>query len=151
MSQIFDTLKKDNIAQRKARLAVATETSFLIAKIKDAIKAKTKDGVAPEVTDALVVQEVRSYIKQANQTIDAAGDKLEQSAKDALLANIEMAKKYLPPEIDESTINADINEAIEQLGDRSPRAMGKIMGTLKAKYGDAFDGAKVSSLIKKAL
>lgn len=151
MSAIFDKIKKDNIQQRKGKNPISTETSFLISNINAAVKSKTKNGSTPEVDDTLVIGEIRSYIKKINQTIELSEGKVDQSKIDELKSNIEFMKTYLPPEISEESIKIDIEAAFDQFGDRSPKVMGKIMGLLKGKYGDAFDGAKVSALIKQMI
>lgn len=146
---IFDSIKKDNISLRKAKDALAPGSTYLLSKIKTAIKDGTKDGVEPEPTDTFVFSEIRSYIKQLNQTLDAAGDKISSEVKETTISSIEFAKKYLPAELSVEKIEEDAKAILEGMSDKSAKSMGLIIKSLKEKYGDQFDGSKVSPLVKK--
>lgn len=146
---IFESIKKDNITLRKAKDALAPGSTYLLSKIKTAIKDGTKDGVEPEATDSFVFAEIRSYIKQLNQTLDAAGEKISSESKEATISSIEFAKKYLPKELSTEQIEADAKSILDSMVDKSAKSMGLIIKSLKEKYGDQFDGSKVSPLVKK--
>lgn len=151
MSELFDTLKKANISERKAKSRDAKVSTFVISKIKDANKAKIKDGVEPDITDDLVVAQFRAFIKNANDTINAASGKADDDVIADLVKDVEYAKTYLPPEISEEIIKEDAQKIVDTLEEKNMKAMGKVVSTLRSKYGSQFDGNKVSKVVKELL
>ena len=152
---LFNRIKMENISFRKEKNPLSSETSYLISKINEYVKSKTKDGIAPEVTDTIVYDVVRSYIKQQNQIIETL-EKQEQTdkVKDGIKAsknNIEFMKSYLPEPISVDKINRDIEDILATIDNPSPKSMGIVISSLKKKYGDMFDGSIISPLVKAKL
>lgn len=145
MSKIFAKLKSRNLELRKAKDALAKELTFLISNIQ--LEAKTKDPVNQTITDSLVIASVRSQIKKMNETISLAGDKVDTTDIQKGISELET---LLPTAISEDQLKTDI---VNILGDseKSIKLMGKIMGQLKAKYGDQLDGAVASKVVKEYL
>lgn len=151
MSDIFKKLKSDNLKFRKEKSRYAGESNYIISRINDAIKAKTVDGVTPEVDDKTVIDQLRSYIKQMNQLYDSIKDGNDDLSKEMTLENIEFAKVYLPEDISEDQIKNDIKSIVDGLQDKSCKSMGIVIKELKSKYGDKFNGSIVSPLVKQFL
>ena len=145
MSDIFSTLKSRSLSLRKAKDSLAKELTFLISNIQS--EAKTKDPVNQTITDSLVISSIRSQIKKMRETISLAGDKADTSEIQKGIVELE---SFLPTAISEDQLKSDIDSIIGD-GERSIKLMGKIMGQLKAKYGDQLDGAVASKVVKEAL
>ena len=64
---------------------------------------------------------------------------------------IEVLAAYLPQQLTEDEIQAVINEVVAELGATDMRAMGQVIGAVKAKCGTAADGATVAKLVKTTL
>lgn len=145
MSEIFDKIKSRSIELRKARDDLSKELTFLVSNIQS--EAKAKDPVNQTVTDSLVISSIRSQIKRMKETIALAGDKVDTTNIKKGIVELE---KFLPAAISEDQIKSDIETIIGD-GEKSIKMMGKIMGQLKAKYGDKLDGAVASKVVKQEL
>lgn len=64
---------------------------------------------------------------------------------------IEVLAAYLPQQLTEDEIQAVINEVVTELGATDMKAMGQVIGAVKAKCGTAADGATVAKLVKTTL
>lgn len=64
---------------------------------------------------------------------------------------ISLYDKYLPEMLTDSELTDIINKLIAELPDKSPKAMGVIMGKLKSEYLGRYDGTFASKLVKDLL
>jgi len=64
---------------------------------------------------------------------------------------IEVISTFLPEQLSEEETKKICQETVKAVGATSMKDMGKVIGTLKAKYADTIDFSKVSSLIKELL
>lgn len=63
----------------------------------------------------------------------------------------EVIDGYLPAQVDEAEIKNVISEELSKLDNPQVSDMGKIIGTVKQKFGASADGATVARLVKEAL
>jgi uncharacterized protein YqeY len=80
------------------------------------------------------------YIAQGRE--DLASDEMIQA---------KVIEEFLPKQLSEEEIKAEINIAITALGVSGPQDMGKLMGHLSAKLSGKADGKLIASLVKAAL
>ena len=64
---------------------------------------------------------------------------------------IEVLAAYLPQQLTEDEIQAVIDEVVAELGATDMKAMGQVIGAVKARCGTAADGATVVKLVKTTL
>ena len=69
---------------------------------------------------------------------------IEQKEIDVLMA-------YLPQQLTEDEVQTVINEVIAEIGATDMKAMGQVIGAVKARTGTAADGATVAKLVKTTL
>lgn len=69
---------------------------------------------------------------------------IEQKEIDVLVA-------YLPQQLTEDEVQAVIDEVIAEIGATDMKAMGQVIGAVKARTGTAADGATVAKLVKTTL
>lgn len=100
---------------------------------------------------------VRREIKKRKDTVETYKALLEkdpvhvQEKIDKELAEVKILEEYLPPEMDSSVLQAIVEDAIKELGASSIKDMGKVMGIVKAKTGNAVDGSRLAELVKTKL
>ncbi|AOH35601.1 GatB/YqeY domain-containing protein [Luteimonas sp. JM171] len=127
----------------KARLGV-------IRLINAAIKQKEVDERI-ELDDAAVIAVLGRMLKQRRDSVsqyEAAGREDLAAVERAEIAVIE---GYLPAQMDEAAINAEIDAAMASTGASGPADMGKLMGALKPKLAGKADMGLVSKLVKQKL
>ena len=62
-----------------------------------------------------------------------------------------MLGAYLPAQLSEAEVVAEIKAIVVAVGATGPQDMGKVMGAVKAKLAGKADMSKVSGLVKAAL
>ena len=136
--------------------------------IKDAMKsgAKAKVGTLRLVNAAIQSAEIESKGTLDDAAVIAVMTKMVKQRRDSIaqytsggrgdLAAIEQAEiaiieAYLPKQMDEASVTAAIADAVKESGAASPKDMGKVMASLKAKYAGQMDFQKASAAVKAAL
>ena len=115
-----------------------------------AIKQKEVDERVT-VDDAAVLGIIEKMIKQRNDSIE----QFEKAARTEL-ADKERAEKlllasYLPQQLSDAEVVAEIDAAITESGATGPQAMGKVMVLLKPRLAGRADLGRVSALVKQRL
>jgi uncharacterized protein len=142
-----DRINDDMKAAMKAR---ETERLGTIRLLLAAIKQREVDERIT-LDDAAVTAVIDKMIKQRKDSIaqfEAAGrtDLVgQESAELAVLA------AYMPEQLSEAEIAAEVQAAVAQTGAAGPQDMGKLMGVLKGKLAGRADMTVVSALVKAAL
>ena len=141
--RVLDDVKTAMKSGDKSRLAT-------LRLISAAIKQKEVDERI-ELDDAAVLAVLDKMVKQRRESIaqyEMAGRDDLANAEHAELAIIQ---DYLPAALDESEIEAIIDDAIGKTGAASIKDMGKVMGFIKPALQGRADMAKVSQTIKQRL
>ncbi|QCP54551.1 GatB/YqeY domain-containing protein [Trinickia violacea] len=142
-----DRINDDMKAAMRAR---ETERLGTIRLLLAAIKQREVDERIT-LDDAAVTAVIDKMIKQRKDSIaqfEAAGraDLVgQESAELAVLA------AYMPEQLSDAEIAAEVQAAVAQTGAAGPQDMGKVMGVLKGKLAGRADMTAVSALVKAAL
>ena len=105
----------------------------------------------PELADGDLVGILQKMIKQRQESValyDAAGRK---ELADRERAEIDVIGAYLPQQMSEPQVKAAIAQAIDRVGAKGIRDMGKVMAALKLGHAGRMDFGKVSGLVKAML
>ena len=146
-TQITDEMKAAMKSGDKVRLGALR--MFLAA-----IKTREVEGAtARELSDDEIRQVAAKEVKKRSESIEA----FDNAGRDELAAK-ERAERavlepYAPPQVDESAIDALVDEAIAATGATTPAEMGKVMGAVmsKAKALGQVDGAVVQAKVRARL
>ncbi len=114
---------------------------------EEVAKGKRDEGLDDATIEQLIAREVKKRLDSAQQYEAAGRPELVEAEK----AESAVLEAYLPEQLSEADIQAAINEVIATLGVSGPQAMGQVIGAVKAKLGNAADGATVARLVKDAL
>ncbi|CAB3761317.1 GatB/YqeY domain-containing protein [Paraburkholderia humisilvae] len=139
-----------NDDMKAAMRARETERLGTIRLLLAAIKQREVDERI-ELDDASVTAVVDKMIKQRKDSIsqfEAAG-RADLVAKEN--AELEVLSAYMPAQLSEAEIDAEVQAAIAQTGAAGPQEMGKVMGVLKPKLAGRADMTAVSAKVKAAL
>ena len=142
---LLETIKNNLTEARKAKNAA---TSGVLSTLYSEAAMVGKNDGNREATDAEVVSKVKAFLKNIDETLKALPGGHAQI--ELLRKEKELLTKYLPQQMSQEelkTVVAEIGSAHE----KSMRAMGKIMGELKAKHDGKFDGKLASTLVKDYL
>ncbi|WP_028223886.1 GatB/YqeY domain-containing protein [Paraburkholderia ferrariae] len=142
-----DRINDDMKAAMRAR---ETERLATIRLLLAAIKQREVDERVM-LDDAAVTAVIDKMIKQRKDSIsqfEAAGrtDLVEKEA-----AELKVLADYMPAQLSDAEIAAEVQAAVAQTGAAGPQDMGKVMGVLKGKLAGRADMTAVSALVKAAL
>ncbi|MDE1182121.1 GatB/YqeY domain-containing protein [Paraburkholderia sp.] len=101
--------------------------------------------------DAAITAVIDKMIKQRKDSIsqfEAAG-RADLVAQEQ--AELEVLAAYMPAQLSDAEVAAEVDAAIAQVGASGPQDMGKVMGVLKPKLAGRADMTAVSGLVKAAL
>ncbi|AFR20279.1 GatB/Yqey domain-containing protein [Burkholderia pseudomallei] len=135
------------------KAAMRAKESERLATIRLLLAAIKQREVDERVTldDAGVTAVVDKMIKQRKDSIsqfEAAGrtDLVEKEQ-----AEVAVLSAYLPAQLSDAEVAAEVQAAVAQTGAAGPQDMGKVMGVLKGKLAGRADMTAVSALVKAAL
>ena len=121
------------------------------AAIKDRDIAARSEDRCSGLTDDEVISVLAKMVKQREEsakTYEEAG-RIELAEQER--SEIEVIREFMPRQMDETEIEAAIQDVISELDADGLKDMGKCMGALKEKYSGAMDFGKAGSKMKKAL
>ena len=142
-----DRINDDMKAAMRAR---ETERLGTIRLLLAAIKQREVDERIV-LDDAAITAVIDKMIKQRKDSIsqfDAAG---RTDLVDKESAELTILAAYMPEQLSDAEIAAEVQAAVAQTGAVGPQDMGKVMGILKPKLAGRADMTAVSGLVKAAL
>jgi len=145
-SQIENDLKAALLGGDRFRADVLRGLKAVILN-EEVAKGKRDEGLDDATIEQLIAREVKKRNDSVVQYTDAGRPELADAEK----AEAEVLEGYLPEQLSEDEIQATIDAVVAELGVSGPQAMGQVIGAVKAKLGNAADGATVARLVKQAL
>jgi uncharacterized protein YqeY len=142
-----DRINDDMKAAMRAR---ETERLGTIRLLLAAIKQREVDERIV-LDDTAITAVIDKMIKQRKDSIsqfESAGrtDLVEKES-----AELTILSAYMPEQMSDAEIAAEVQAAVAQTGAAGPQDMGKVMGVLKPKLAGRADMTAVSGLVKAAL
>ena len=147
-ARISDALKMAMKAKDKHTVSTIR---LILAALKDRdIAARSKsnnDGVSEDE----ILSMLQSMIKQRHESVTMykKGGRAELAEQET--SEIGIIQTFLPEQMDETSIDTAIQEAIDNLSANSLKDMGKVMGALKEKFAGQMDFSKASAKVKEKL
>lgn len=134
----------------------------MLAKDKDRLRAlraikslimleETKGGAAETLSEE---DELKLLTKAAKQRKDSADIYQQQNREDLLaveLAELEIISEFLPKQLSEEELEAELKKIITESGAEGPKDMGKVMGLASKALAGKADGKAISMKVKSLL
>ncbi|PIS17508.1 MAG: glutamyl-tRNA amidotransferase [Candidatus Nealsonbacteria bacterium CG09_land_8_20_14_0_10_42_14] len=137
----------------KKEVAVSTLRMLLAAVLnKEKEKRyKLKEEKDVQLTDEEIMETIASEAKKRREAVleFEKGNRADLAEKEK--EEIEVLRKYLPEQMSEEEIRKLVKEAIEKVGAKEPKDMGKVMGELAPQIKGKADGSLVSRIVKESL
>lgn len=141
-----------NAAMKTAMLAKAEAELRALRAIKAAVLvAKTAEGATGELTEA---DEQKMLQKLAKQRKDSIEIFRQQNRTDLAVKEEEelaVIERYLPKQLSEAELRAELEGIIASVGASGPADMGKVMGAATKQLAGKADGKAISALVKELL
>ena len=137
---------------KKAMLAKNKEELEALRSIKSMILlSETEKGgsgdIAVDVENKLLMKAVKQRKESAD--IFTKEGRPDLAARENL--QLEVISRYLPKQLSEEEVTAEVKTIIGQVGAKGPQDMGKVMGTATKSLAGKADGKLISEIVKKLL
>ncbi len=144
-STIESEIKQAMLNKDKDRLRALRAIKSLI------LLAETEKGGSGDLSEDTEMKLLTKAAKQRKDSIEV----FEQQGRDDLAATekseLEVIEAFLPKQLSEAEVEAEVRTLIEEIGASGPQDMGKVMGVATKKLAGRADGKLISSLAKKLL
>ena len=142
-------IQADMVAAMKAKETVKLAS---LRAIKAAIMlAKTAEGATGEIDDAGIVKIIQKLVKQRKESAQQYNDAGRPELAANEVAEMEAMEVYLPKQLTEAEVEAELVKIIAEVGATQPSEMGKVMGVATKRLAGLADGRVISTLVKKLL
>jgi uncharacterized protein YqeY len=142
-SKITDDMKAAMKAKEGQRLSAIR---LLLAAVKQREVDERKD-----LSDGEIAAVIEKMIKQRRDSISQFQAANRQDLVAGETFELNLLSGYLPQQLTDAEIAAEVSAAMAQTGAKSAADMGKVMGVLKGKLAGRADLAKVSAQVKAKL
>ena len=110
---------------------------------EEVAKNKREEGLDDSEIESVIAREV----KKRNE----AAKLLDEERANNELKEAEILSKYLPEMMNEEEVLKIVQNEISKLDEKSPKQMGQVIGSIKAKYGNNIDGSMLAKMVKEEL
>jgi len=142
-------LQADMVAAMKAKDSVRLAS---LRAVKAAIMlAKTAEGSTGEVSDQDIVKIIQKLVKQRKESAQQYNDAGRPELAENELAEAAVMEVYLPKQLSEAEVEAELEKIITEVGASQPSDMGKVMGVATKRLAGRAEGRLISTLVKKLL
>lgn len=144
-AQIEGDIKKAMLAKQKDELKALRAIKSMI------LLAETEKGADGDISEDA---EMKLLMKAVKQRKDSAAIYQEQSREDLYaieMAEVAVIEKYLPKQMSEEELTAELKKIIDQVGASGPQDMGKVMGVASKALAGKADGKTISTIVRSVL
>lgn len=146
---LFEQISEDIKAAMKARDRVRLDTLRNIKKVF--LEAKTAPGANDTLEDADALKIIQKLAKQGRESAATFAQQNRQDLADSELAQVAVIESYLPQQLDEAEIEAQVREIIAATGASNMKDMGKVMGMASKQMAGKADGRAISAVVRRLL
>lgn len=101
--------------------------------------------------DNEIIQVLRKEAKKRQESADLYKKGGNQEKATAELAELQAIEVYLPKQLSGEQLEELVEQAVSETDDKSPQAMGKIIGRVKVLSNDQADGRRIAAMVKQRL
>jgi uncharacterized protein YqeY len=135
----------------RARNAERLSTVRLIqAAIKDRDIAN-RGAAKDEASDDEILQILAKMVKQRDESAKIYEENARPELASKERAEIVVIQDFMPKQLSEADVRANIAAIIAETGASGPKDMGKVMAALKERYAGQMDFARASGAVKDLL
>lgn len=146
---LFDTISADIKSAMLARDKVRLETLRGIK--KEFIEAKTAKGADGELTDERATKILAKMAKQRRETAEIYASQNRPELAENELAEASVIEEYLPKQLSDEELTAELRKIIAETGATSQKEMGRVMGVASKALAGRADGKAISAKVRELL
>lgn len=150
MGAMIERINADLKTAMLARDAFQTETlrGLKAAILNEEVATGKRDtGLSDEDIEKLIAREAKKRDEAAN-LFEQGGN---QESADKERREKVLLSQYLPEQLSTEAVKKLVDDAVAEIQPEGMKDMGRVIGVVKAKTGNAADGALVAQLVKEKL
>lgn len=137
---------------KKAMLAKEKEKLEALRAVKSALLlAKTEKGGAEELSDDAGIKIMQRLVKQRKDSANIYKEQGREDLAEKELFEAQVIEAYLPEQMSDEELTANIAKIIEELGATSMADMGKVMGRASKELAEKAEGKAIADKVKSLL
>ncbi len=115
------------------------------------IEAKTAGPEVAELPDADVLKIISKLAKQGTDSAAVFAQRNRKDLADEELAQVAVYQEFLPKQLTDEELTAELKSIIAEVGAASMKEMGKVMGIASKRLAGRADGKEISAKVKELL
>lgn len=119
--------------------------------IKSALLMAATEKGGSESSEDAELKMLQKQVKQRKEAAEIYVSQGRQELADEELMQATIIESYLPAQLSEDELRAEIKKIIEETGATSPSDMGKVMGAASKKLSGKAEGKEISRIVKEEL
>jgi uncharacterized protein len=141
MAQMKEAMKAKNEAALRSLRGIKAEI----------IKAKTEPGAGGEISADAELKMLQKMVKQRKEALAIYQQQNRADLAQKEQEEITVIEQFLPAQMSEEDLKAEVQEIIKETGATTPADMGKVMGAATKKLAGRADGKAISAAVKELL
>lgn len=143
--QISEDIKKAMLAREKVRLEALRGIK------KEFLEAKTAKGAGGELNDDTAMKILIKMVKQRKESAAIYTENNRPELAESELAEAAVIEEYLPKQLSQEELEAEVKAIIAETGATSAKEMGSVMKVASKRLAGRADGRKISETVKALL
>ena len=143
--QISEDIKKAMLAREKVRLEALRGIK------KEFLEAKTAKGAGGELNDDTAMKILIKMVKQRKESAAIYTENNRPDLAENELAEAAVIEEYLPKQLSQEELEAEVKAIIAETGATSAKEMGNVMKVASKRLAGRADGRKISETVKALL
>lgn len=143
--RISEDIKKAMLAKDRVRLEALRGIK------KEFLEAKTAKGGDGTLSDEAATKVLVKMAKQRRESAAIYQEQNRQDLADGELAEVAVIEEYLPKQLTEEELTAELKKIIAEVGATDAKMMGKVMGVASKALAGRADGRVISAKVKELL
>ncbi|MBQ8564410.1 MAG: GatB/YqeY domain-containing protein [Bacteroidaceae bacterium] len=146
---LFDTVSNDIKSAMLAKDRVKLDALRGIK--KEFIEAKTAKGGNGELSDDVALKILAKMVKQRRESAAIYQEQNRPELAESELAEAAVIEAYMPKQLSDEELTAELQAIIAEVGAAGPQEMGKVMGVASKRLAGRADGRAISTKVKELL
>ena len=143
--QIESDIKQAMLAKDKDKLRALRAIKSLI------LLAETEKGGSDGISEQQEIQILTKAAKQRKDSLEVYETQGRDDLAEVERAELAIIETFLPKQLTEEELRAELEKFIADTGASSPKEMGKVMGVATKALAGKADGKLISTIVKQLL
>lgn len=146
------TLEEKIMQDLKTAMKAKDEAALRgIRAVKAAILLAKTDGSGKPIDEDREIQILQKLVKQRKESLEIYEKQNREDLAKVERDEIEIIEKYLPQQLSEAELEAELKQIIAETGATSVKDLGKVMGVASKRFAGRADGKMISQVTKRLL